>query len=270
MHVLLPPSETKQLGGDHPFVASTLSGSHALAETRAVVRRALDELCAAPESAAAALKLGVKSRGELEHNRTLSTAVGMPAIDRYAGVLYDALGAAQLDDGARAWLHANVSVQSALFGLVGGGEEIPAYRLSAGTRLPQLGRPLKHVWRDAHRDIDWAELGWVLDLRSKDYVELAPLPAGAGASLEVLQRSESGETRALNHFNKAAKGDLVRRLAVSGADIRGPRDLLDWGRAHGLELSTDQAAGKIMLVTNLTSAAAAKSTHQAHPKHALG
>ncbi|MBN9613754.1 MAG: peroxide stress protein YaaA, partial [Actinobacteria bacterium] len=125
MHLLLPPSETKRSGGGSVFSAESLTHHDALGDARAAVRAALEALSADDELAAAALKLGAKSRAELAHNRSLGTSGVMPAIERYTGVLYDALDAQSLDAPARAWLDAHASIQSALFGLLGAGDPIP-------------------------------------------------------------------------------------------------------------------------------------------------
>lgn len=251
MQILLPPSETKRVGGAGILNLDELHSGAALNQTRESVRIALESLSQDPEAAAKPLKLGAKNRGELEHNLRLADSGVMPAIERYTGVLYDALNVATLDSSARDWLDAHVLVQSALFGLVGAGDPIPAYRLSAGSRLPDLGGSLKAAWKTAHEEYDWTARGWILDLRSKDYAELAPLPEGAGVSLHVAQRGANGEVRALNHFNKAAKGDLVRRLALTQAEIAGESDLVDWATDEGLDLKRHGLDGQLTLVTEL-------------------
>ena len=233
------------------FSALDLAHHEVLGQTRQEIRAALVALSADTDAAANALKLGVKNRDEVQHNLVLDSSGAMPAIERYTGVLYDALDAPSLDGAARDWLAAHVSVQSALFGLVRAEDRIPAYRLSGSSRLPELDQPLKRSWASAHQHIDWESFGWVLDLRSKDYVALAPLPEGCGAWLHVAQRGPDGEVRALNHFNKAAKGDLLRRLAESDAEISGPQDFLAWAAGHGLEASFSEAEQIITLVTEL-------------------
>lgn len=255
MHILLPPSETKRSGGGNAFQLDSLAHDETLQQARIRVRDALVKLSGDADAAVKVLKLGVKNQDERLHNLALGTSGVMPAIDRYTGVLYDALDAASLDARSRAWLSAHVSIQSALLGLLSAGDEIPAYRLSGSSRLPALEAPLKRVWASAHEGIDWSGLGWILDLRSKDYVALAPLPRGVGSWLNVVQRGPSGEVRALNHFNKAAKGDLVRRLAMSGAQIEDSAALLQWAENEGLELLEGQTQNELTLVTDLVAGA---------------
>lgn len=251
MQILLPPSETKRDGGFDSFDAALLYAPDTLDEARLVVRTALTALCSAEadeDAAAKALKLGVKNRGELARNRVLGTSGVMAAIDRYTGVLFDALDAGSLGIEARVWAGSHVLVQSALFGRVRALDPIPAYRLSASTRLPALGAPLKRVWGEAHARLAGEQV-FTLDLRSKDYASLAPLGTGEGHALHVAQRGPDGQTRALNHFNKAAKGDLVRRLALTGREIDSLPDLLDWARDERLELGVVDET--LTLVTEL-------------------
>lgn len=251
MHILLPPSETKRSGGDGIFVPETLSNDSSLRDARILVRDALVDLCGDQDAAAKALKLGVKNRAESERNLDLRVSGVMPAFDRYTGVLYDALDAVSLGTDERQWLQDHVSIQSALFGLVSSGDLIPAYRLSASSRIPVLGMPLKRLWAPAHEGVFRSGRGWILDLRSQDYAALAPLPSGAGARLNVAQRGADGEVRALNHFNKAAKGDLVRQLAKSGAMLSGVEDFCDWAHGEGIEVSTTPEMGELTLLTEL-------------------
>ncbi|MGY6497725.1 MAG: YaaA family protein, partial [Microcella sp.] len=136
--ILLPPSETKRDGGDFPR-AGAVSRFPQLAEPRGAARDALRELVAGADDAVIARALGVGQRSaatEIARNRALDAAPVMPAIDRYTGVLYDALDPATLTLEARHELGRSVAIQSALFGLLGALDPIPAYRLSAGSRLP--------------------------------------------------------------------------------------------------------------------------------------
>ncbi|MBP1325646.1 cytoplasmic iron level regulating protein YaaA (DUF328/UPF0246 family) [Leucobacter exalbidus] len=250
MQILLPPSETKREGGSGSLDTELLAFGPALTPAREAVRAALEALCAPDadeETAVKALKLGVKNRGEIARNRSIGSSGIMAAIDRYTGVLYDALDAQTIGAQARAWCGAHVQIQSALFGRVRALDPIPAYRLSASSKLPDLGKPLKRVWAPAHEELDAP--AFTLDLRSKDYAQLAPLRAGEGHSLHVAQRGADGQVRALNHFNKAAKGDLVRRLAQTGQAVSSVEELIAWAKDAGLNLDFD--GDTLTLVTEL-------------------
>lgn len=267
MHVLLPPSETKRLGGESPYLPEALAHHDRLARTRAKVRGALVAASRTEREAVRALKLGAKNRDERRLNLALgsrgATENGaMPAIERYTGVLYDALDVRSLGDDERQWIDAQVFIQSALFGLVSAADPIPAYRLSGSSRLPRLEAPLARIWAPVHEELlgDGAgeasagrpRVDYALDLRSKDYAALAPVGAFGAAAfdvVEVVARGADGEVRALNHFNKTAKGELVRRLARSRAEIGGRGELLDWAADAGVELLAGDDPHIVRLVT---------------------
>ncbi len=251
MLVLLPPSETKRFGGRQQFALSHLSRATTLGATRERVREALVAVSRDEQAAVKALKLGVKNRDLREHNLQLDTSGASAAIERYTGVLYDALDVESLTDLERQWVYHHVAIQSALFGLCSAGDEIPAYRLSASSRLPELKSALAKLWAPVHAGVLEGR-PYVLDLRSKDYAALAPvedLGASAYDVVEVVTRDAHGEVRALNHFNKAAKGDLVRRLALSSPSITGRDELVDWALEHNLDLSIGDDPHTLRLTT---------------------
>ncbi|MDQ1583861.1 MAG: uncharacterized protein QOF36_1915 [Microbacteriaceae bacterium] len=196
------------------------------------------------EAAISALKLGPKQHAEIDRNRLVTTSATMPAIDRYTGVLFDALDAASLSDAERAFAHRHVAIHSAMLGPVAALDGIPAYRLSFDSRLPEL--PLKKHWAqqvaaalDAHR-------GLVLDLRSHGYAGLGPAPRRDDSLyVHVVMRDEDGAKRALNHFNKQAKGQFVRAIIQSGVEHADTRTFLEWARGCGFEVSIE--AGELEL-----------------------
>ncbi|MBT1017646.1 peroxide stress protein YaaA [Canibacter sp. lx-72] len=187
----------------------------------------------------AANRQSTSSRESALNDDPAINTLQLPAILRYTGVLYDALNATELNGQALMWLAQHVCVQSALYGIVGAADPIANYRLSAASSLPELKISLKKFWQGVFQDIDLCSAGFVLDLRSNDYVSLAPLEYGDTAvKLRVAQRAADGSLKALNHFNKQAKGELVRRLACSGADITDAAGFTTWARAHDLEVVT--------------------------------
>lgn len=248
MLVLLPPSETKRPGGRARPLAIEALALPQLAAQRESVIDALVTLSRDEDAAARVLKLSERQRHEISDNAALRTAPTMPAVDRYTGVLYDALDAASLDAATRRWLGAHVLIQSAPFGPVGALDPIPAYRLAAGTTLPGLP-PLRRVWADAVASA-LADLAprFVLDLRSEAYVALGPVPAGIRSRyLRVVTDAADGAVRALNHFNKHAKGALVRRLARERPRIGSAQAFTAWAGSAGFEVRAGEP-GELALV----------------------
>lgn len=220
MIVLLPPSETKRIGGDGPALDLDELSSPALNPVRGDLLDRLTELAADTAASRKALGLSAAQDAEIERNAGLRTAPTLPAIQRYTGVLYDALDVASLRGAAAARAMSRLAIGSALFGLLRADDPIPAYRLSAGSRLP--GEPtLAARWRPA-LDPVLAELAareLVVDLRSGSYAALGKV-AGA-VTVDVLAENADGQRSVVSHFNKAHKGRLARALASTRSE---PRD----------------------------------------------
>ena len=245
MKILLPPSETKRPGGDGAPLALSSLALPELHAHRAAALDALIDLAADEEAARRVLKLSARQAEDVAHNRMLRTAPTMPAIDRYTGVLFDALDAASLSTASRRWLGNHVWIHSAPLGPVGALDALPVYRLSAGTSLPGLPALRRH-WADATSSaIADAEPSFVLDLRSEAYVALGPIPASV-PSAYVRVVTEHG--RALNHFNKKSKGTLVRALAEDRPRIASLRTFRTWASRRGIVLRDGRESGTLELV----------------------
>lgn len=235
MLILLPPSETKRSGGQGPSLDLDRLALPVLRPQREQVVDALTALSADEEKAARVLKLSARQRPEIAVNAALRTAPTLPAVDRYTGVLFDALDAATLDAASRRWLGGHVLIHSAPFGPVGALDRIPAYRLAAGTTLPGLP-PLRRVWADVvSAALADSAPGFVLDLRSEAYAALGPVPAGVDtAYVRIVTDSGGGAARALNHFNKHAKGELVRMLATHRPRVASAPAFCLWAESTGM------------------------------------
>jgi len=235
MRIVLPPSETKRDGGAEGSALALESLSFpALTTQRTAAIAALTRVSRNVSASTAALGLGPTQRFEIDRNRAIRTAVTMPAIDRYTGVLFEGLASETLDADAHAWLARHVVVHSALFGLIGAADAIPAYRLSHDSRVP--GLVLRKHWASAVAAELAAVDGLVLDLRSEAYAHLGPRPQGS-FYLRVVTDGPSGQKRALNHFNKKGKGEFVRELALGGADHADVDGLLRWAAERDIRLA---------------------------------
>ena len=141
----------------------------------------------------------------------------MPAIERYTGVLYDALDVESLSGAAASRARSRLAVGSALFGLLRADDAVPAYRLSAGSKLPG-GATLAARWRPVLEPV-LARLApdeLVVDLRSGSYAALGRLPGAV--DVDVVAEHADGRRTVVSHFNKAHKGRLARVLASSRSE----------------------------------------------------
>src|SRR6476646_3178364 len=128
--ILLPPSEGKALGGTGaPWSAGAMALD--LDDERRRVIGALATAMRGGEPARAKL-LGVTGSGlaaATAADRRVTRSPTLPAIERYTGVLYDALDHGSLTAAQRKRLHASIVIVSGLWGAVMPADPVPAYRL---------------------------------------------------------------------------------------------------------------------------------------------
>lgn len=220
--VLLPPSETKSPGGDGPPLDLTALSYPELTPTRREVLAALSTLADDVPASLGVLGLSDRQVDEVRRNAELWDAPTAPALERYTGVLYDALDIRSLTPGERKRADDRLAVVSALFGLVAGADAIPPYRLSAGNRIPGLG-PLRHIWPPVLEPTLRALDDVVIDLRSGAYAALGKAPGAIG--VRVLSEDSTAQRKVVSHHNKAHKGKLARALVQSVGEPSGIDDV---------------------------------------------
>jgi hypothetical protein len=224
MLFLLPPSETKRSGGGSLTIDQVALTFGGLNKAREAVVEAMGD-------------------------KSLLTAPTMRALDRYTGTLYGALHGRGLkgtptehnslttDEVARA--KSTVLIQSAVFGLIPATDLIPEYKINANKNLNGLN--LKKLWSQAHEAI-WPRLagGIIIDLRSKTYADLAPIPeALTSYRVVVFVENEDGSREQLNHFNKKAKGQLVRAALMAKTAPETITDLQKCALKAGLKIEVE-------------------------------
>lgn len=235
--ILLPPSEGKAAGGDG-LRWSAGSMSLALDDQRATVLTALATAMRAPEPARSAL-LGVKGKALLAAtaaNLDARIAPTVPAIERYTGVLYDALDHRSLAAAHRKRLNACVLIFSGLWGAVSPSDPISDYKLKMGAALPRVGK-LSTWWRtDLSAALAERAAGrTVWNLLPNEHAAALDLPAGlAQITVRFLEQRADGSLSAVSHWNKYLKGALVRYLLANPA--AGPADLRTWTHPSGFRL----------------------------------
>ena len=234
--ILLPPSEGKAGGGEGPpWTPGSLSID--LDAQRNAAIRALATAMRGDEASRAKL-LGVKGTAlaaATVANRGVAKAATLPAIERYTGVLYDALDHRSLSAAHRRRLDASVVIFSGLWGAVTPADPIPDYKLKMGAALAPMGK-LSTWWREplSERLTLLASRRHVWNLLPNEHAAAWDPPAGLEQwAVRFLQR-RNGELTTVSHDNKSLKGALVRFLLASPAAE--PADLVDWTHPAGYRL----------------------------------
>lgn len=240
MLVLLPPSETKATGGDGPPVDLETLFLPELNPARRKLADALVELAGDVPASLEALGISPRQEHEVERNSVFWSSPTVPALRRYTGVLYDALDVAGFRRPQLARAQQRLAVASALFGVVRGGDRIPAYRLSGGSSLPAIGS-LRGLWRPVLEPALGGIDELVVDLRSGTYASLARIPGAV--TVRVVTEDDAGRRKTVSHHNKAYKGKLAAALATVPREPSTVEALVSVTRRAGLtvEHSGDQA-----------------------------
>ncbi len=247
MRILLPPSEAKNAGG-RGLPLARRQRRQPIEDSRDEVLHSLDQLLdAGPVEAARSLLLPDSvAAAALADNRRVRTAPTMPALDRYAGVVYDGLFLQPLSEAARAVANRELLIFSGLFGVLRGGDPVPAYRVPAKAALPGVG-VLATFWR-ARLDALMPSLldrSVLIDLRSSDYAAMwqpasrGPL-AGRLIGVRVLSPRPDGSLGVISFASKLAKGRLTAALLerrAAGQPVQGVEDICAaWAAVGGIDL----------------------------------
>lgn len=211
MLILLPPSE-----GKSPAVRGTpveLDQLH-FPELNSAREQVLDSLVRTSGSVDAGKLLGVGAslEAEVQRNAVLRSEPSAPAYSVYTGVLYDALGYRTLTPVQRRKARESIIVVSALWGVIGFADPIPAYRLSMTVNLPGPGK-LTSFWRSRLSSALNTHAGdsLIVDCRSSSYATVWAPPPERSAAVNVFQQ-RNGKRTVVSHFAKHTRGELARHL----------------------------------------------------------
>jgi cytoplasmic iron level regulating protein YaaA (DUF328/UPF0246 family) len=209
--ILLPPSE-----GKTPAVAGNAVDWSSLSfpGLNSYRTKVLDALgtVSAHEDALALLGVGASLKSDVERNTRLHAEPAAPAHQLYSGVLYDALGYGSLTAAQRKKADESVLVVSALWGAIRFADRVPAYRLSMGTALPDVGR-LASFWKPPLNDALAAATAdeLLVDCRSSTYAAAWTPPPSQTVAVNVFTEV-NGVRKVVSHFAKHTRGELARHL----------------------------------------------------------
>ena len=222
--ILLPPSEGKSSGGDGlPWFKTTQSFPE-LESARKEVIKALKTAMKAPVGERSKL-LGVgetKTDEATKANLSVDTGKTSPAIERYTGVLYDALEYGSLSSKLKKRVDSQVVIFSGLWGILRPGDHVPDYKLKMGAKLPVFAKP-STFWKPLiSSSLAKAASGVVWDLLPNEH-SAAWDPSISGRRIRVtflddVMKDKKRTLVTVSHWNKLLKGSLVRFIAESQVD----------------------------------------------------
>jgi cytoplasmic iron level regulating protein YaaA (DUF328/UPF0246 family) len=238
-----------------------------LALAQDVVLAALAEVVGWPlDAASRALALPSSiAEDAMCDNARVRQAKTMPALLRYAGVVYDGLAASEFDPDTLAAANRSVLIFSGLFGVLRARDAVPPYRVPAKAKLPGIG-VAGTFWRPRLEQALPAMLGSgpVVDLRSSDYgamwqPRVADRVSDRMLAVRIVSPRPDGSLGVVSFPSKLAKGKLTAgllRRSAAGQPVRGPADVIEaWlsvggkdgrvvpaGRGTAVELQTHTAA----------------------------
>jgi uncharacterized protein len=157
---------------------------------------------------------------------SLRTAPAIPAAELYTGVLFTALGLADLSwDG--------VLISSALWGVVRPSDRIPAYRLEMSAKPPGIGA-LAAYWREPLRAA-LPDRGLMLDLRSGSYAAAWQPRRGTSLAVRGFTETPDGRRTVITHMAKRVRGEVARLVLLAGGAER-PQEVAEIATAGGLRV----------------------------------
>ena len=258
MLIILPPSETKlpPPEGGSPLDVNQLS----FASLTPMRERVMDALVATSQRPDALRRLLVRPSlaGEVARNKHLRNLPTRPAVETYAGPLYEGLDRGSWSSYAEKRAARQVVIVSALWGALRPKDRIPPYRLYVCARLVGMDR-LEPAWRTLLPSIltdAAAQSGPVLDLRSRTY-QAVGRPTGLDdqtVSLRI-RPSPGGPAHIGDVIAKRVRGEAASHLLASEADPEDPLDIADLlATRWSLEVDPPAARNRTWTIT-LQSAA---------------
>ena len=247
MLIILPPSETKR---PPPEVGSPLDLDRlSFPSLTGMRKRVIDALIATSLRPDALRRLFVRPSlaGEVARNEHLRDLPTRPAVDTYAGPLYEGLDAGSWSSHAEMRAARHLVIVSALWGALRPADGIPPYRLSVHARLVGMDR-LEPAWRTLLTpivtDAASAGRGPVLDLRSPVY-QAVGRPTGLDDQTVTLRirPSPGGPAHIGDVIAKRIRGEAASHVLSSQADPEDPLDIADL-LATNWSLEVDPPAGR--------------------------
>ncbi len=213
MKILLAPAETKISGGikkpfsKDNFIFPELFDKRELvfeAYTKFVNRSSCDEL---------KKWFGLKDEKEVrKYQELLKNKPSLKAIQRYTGVVFDALDYNSLSMDEQKYCDENVYLFSNLFGPLRADDMIPDYRYKQGAKLENIN--VEKFYKDNFTTALDDELGEeIIDLRATFYEKFYQIKKANVLTFKFIK-----DGKVVSHWAKYYRGKLLRVLAQNSID----------------------------------------------------
>lgn len=187
--ILIPPSEGKHEGGNHP----------ALQKVSSITQKLLDEINSFPEQQKLLGVKGLALDKAIAANKNVLSSPTMKAIERYKGVVYDGIDYPTFKNASL--FDKRVRIVSALFGLISPIDRIPNYKLKID-KLRSGQRWLEH-------NSALLKNCFVIDLLPQAHKKAVAYTNGVEVEFII---EKNGKKLPAGHQGKFIKGRFVRWL----------------------------------------------------------
>lgn len=207
LHILLAPSESKEEGGNLPYLDKESLIFPKLYDKRLPLLQAYQETVDRYNIDELSKMFGLKKEAEIQkYALDIFHSPTMKAIERYTGVAFDYLGYKDLNTQARNFIDENVLLFSNLFGPIRARDHLPFYKFKQGEKLS--GFAIESYYKEHFTDaLDDHLDGDVIDLRAGVYEKFYKITKPY-TTFKFLK-----EGKVVSHWAKAYRGRLLKVLA---------------------------------------------------------
>ena len=208
MKILLAPSETKQKGGEKPFLLDALFLRELLPQRKELLHKYTNILQQNDLSVLSKM-FGLKKEADIRYQQQqdIIHQGTMKAIERYTGVAFDYLDYPKLDKTQQKYIDQNVILFSNLFGAIRADDFIPEYKLKQGEALGEIKVEKFYKTHSSKYLGEYLAEEEILDLRAGFYDKFY-IPNKPYTSLKFIK-----EGKVVSHWAKAYRGIVLRYIA---------------------------------------------------------
>ena len=213
MKILLAPAETKISGGiKKPFSKDNFIFPE-LFDKREYIFNEYTQFVNNSNCDELKKWFGLKNEKEVQkYQEVLKNKPSLKAIQRYTGVVFDALDYDSLNAGAQKYCDENVYLFSNLFGPLRADDMIPDYRYKQGAKLININ--VENFYKDNFTKVLDDELGEeIIDIRAGYYEKFYQIKKANVLTFKFIK-----DGKVVSHWAKHYRGKLLKVLAQNSID----------------------------------------------------